>query len=445
MNLLKKYEQFILNPDPSKLWKSMRFILHWVTLPLKLIAIGGLMGYQIISKSMKKGREVPEPVDLDTRRKHFKSIFDRLPLYNTNELTLYVNRVPYYSTPNGYNHNPDHQCSRHSTFSFLMSKLDIKSEKIDKATRLHLQGQWLARGYNFHPEHGLTFNASSTSGDMLCGLNLAMLTTEDPMVKDKFDELVSHIIDNDYSLLEGAAPGKEDAGHELYMNLLKQAGYRPEAVRMKSARGMWQPGLETVGAQALTILATLRVADKKLGNLKARKAYRKLLWKYGYGLLSLAPTAYIDSKRGYFNDHNCLIALYVLSKLTDSSIGKLFWKIPMILVWSLSKHWYNGYFTGLLNETHPGTVSPQYIQDCMSFLYEETPRSYGFVDMKATNIPFSEQPANFNLLDEDEFSPDVPMDREIHDTPGDSNKVKTGLGFIAAAILLEDQPKRLLE
>lgn len=444
MNLIKKYEQFILNPDPSKLWKSIRFVLHWLTLPLKLIVIGSLMGYQIISKSLKQGRAVPEPVDLETRRTYFKSVFDRLPLFNTNEITLYTNRVPYYSVPNGYNHNPDHQCARHSTFSFLMSKLDIRSEKIDKATWMHMQGQWLARGYNYHPEHGLTFNAATTSGDMLCGLNLAVLTTQNEMVKEKFDQLVTHVVDNDYSLLEGASPGKEDAGYELYNKLLKQAGYRQEAVRMKSARGMWQPGLETVGAQALTILAALKLADKKLGNVKARKAYRKLLWKYGYGLLSLFPTAYIDSKRGYFNDHNCLIALYVLSKLSESKFSRLFWKIPMVLVWRLSVHWYNGYFTGLLNNAHPGTVSPQYIQDCVSFLYEEKPRSYGIVDTELKTVDFSEQPVTYNDLDEDEFSPDVPMDRETKEII-DNNKVKAGLGFIAAAILLEDDPKRLLE
>lgn len=446
MNFINIYSRFILNLNPSKLWKTVRFILHWLTLPIKLLMIGSLMAYQIISKSFKTGRPVPPTPDLDTRRSHFKHVFDRLPLYNTNELTLYATRVPYYSVPNGSNHNPDHQCARHSTFSFLMSKLGIKSDKIEKATWMHMHGQWLARGYSWGPD-GISFNASTTSGDMLCGLNLAVLNSTDQMVKEKYDQLVTHIINNDYSLLEGASPDKDEPAYEMYQKLLKNANLRPEAVRMKSARGMWQPGLETVGAQALTVLSALRLAEKKCANREAGKAYRKLLWKYGYGLLSIFPTAYIDKQRGYFNDHNCLVALYTLSKLSDSTAGRIFWKIPMYLVWSLSKHWYNGYFTGLLNDAHPGTVSPRYISDCLAFLYENRPRSYGFdlnTDIQTKIVTIEEQPVTFNLLPEDEFSPDVQMDKSV--TKFEENyKTKAGLGFISCAIMLEDSPKRLLE
>src|SRR5690606_22888301 len=107
---------------------------------------------------------------------------------------------------------------------------------------------------------------------------------------------------------------------------------------------------------ALTILASLRIASKVTDSSVCRKEYNNLLWRYGYGLLSLAPTAYIDSQRGYFNDHNCLISLYALFRLADSPLGKLFWALPMVYVWTLSRHWYNGYFTGLVRECIPWLI-----------------------------------------------------------------------------------------
>lgn len=439
--LIKWYTELILETKPTKTWKTIRFCLHWLTLPLKLIAIGGLGTYQIITKKLTvKPRQLSHSNETD-RYSYFKQVFDRLPIYHTNELKLYTNRVPYYSVPNGSNHNPDHQCSRHSTFAFLLNRMGIHDEAVDKATWMHMQGKWLVRGYNYGYD-GLNFNAQTTSGDMLCGLNLAVLSTKNAMVEEKFDQLVQHIIENDWALLEGASPDSDSNAYDLYQAKLKAAGLAPEKVLMKSERGMWQPGLETVGAQALTVLAALRIADKKLRSRDAAKAYKKLIWKYGYGLLSLAPTAYIDSKRGYFNDHNCLIALYVLSKLSDSRLGRLFWKIPMVFVWALSKHWYNGYFTGLLEDAHPNTVSPEYIQKCKDYLYEEQPRTFGYSQRQY--VVSKDEPVNYNYLPEDEFSPDIPHNEMI--TSGEEeHKIKTGLGFIASAVMLEKDPKKLLE
>lgn len=438
--ILKKYTELILNTKPSRTWKAIRFVLHWVTLPLKLILIGGLGTYQIIKHSFTKHRPYAV-ISPDVRKARFKTVFERLPIFHTTEIKLHVNRVPYYSVPNGSNHNSDHQCSRHSTFAFLLSKMGIHDELVDKATWMHMQGKWLCRGYEWGPE-GLHFNAKTTSGDMLCGLNLAVMTTENEATKERFDQLIHHIIENDYSVLEGQSPDSDSMAYDMYQRKLKEANYAIEKIEMKSERGMWQPGLETVGAQALTILASLKLAEKKLGSRDAKKAYNKLLWKYGYGLLSLFPTAYIDSKRGYFNDHNCLISLYVLSNLSSSRLGKLFWKIPMVYVWALSKHWYNGYFTGLLNSAHPGTVSEEYIEDCKGYLYENAPRTWGY--METTTSVSKEVPVTFNNLPEDEFSPDIPHNLEVI-TGNEDTKIKTGLGFIASAIMLEKDPRGLLE
>jgi hypothetical protein len=441
--ILKLYNELILKAIPTNNWIRIRFILHWLTLPLKIILIGSLGIFQIISKKFKRPRELTNK-ELPTyglKVKYFNEALNELPILKTLELECYVNRVPYFSYPNGYNHNPDHQCSRHSTYYFLMKKLGLNNEKMEIPLSMFMQNKWLARGFSWNPyENNIDYNVKSTSGDMLCGLNLAIMSQEHP--SEKFDQLITNIIENDYALLEGASPEKDDYGYDLYNKLLKESGYRMESVKMKSARGMWQPGLETVGAQALTILSALRLAEVKNGNREAGKEYRKLLFKYGYGLLSLFPTAYIDSKRGYFNDHNCLIALYVLSKCSKTKLGKLFWKIPMLYVWMLSKHWYNGYFTGLVKDCYPESVDQKYIDECIKYLYDQKPRTYVYAER--TEIKSKDEPVTYNLNVHDEFSPDVRYDMMISNVNENGDKYKTGLGFIANAIMLEKDPKVLL-
>jgi hypothetical protein len=324
-----------------------------------------------------------------------------------------------------------------------MSKLGKTNEAMAKGVYNHMQNRYLCRGYYINPyEDRMEYNVATTSGDMLCGLNLAVLAEKSSQttICDRFDYLVSKIIENDYALLEGVArTAKDDAGVELYKRLLHEAGQVPENVRMKSARGMWQPGLETVGAQALTILATLRLADKKLGSLEARKHYRKLIWKYGYGLLSLFPTAYIDKQRGYFNDHNCMISLYVLSKLADTKLSKWFWKQSMKYVWSLSKHWYNGYFTGLLYDAHPDLYDVQYVDRCYAYLLEadagnilNKPDSY-----ETIMLPNDHQPSRLGFIPEDEFYPDIAHDKEYLAKP-EAKWYRTGLGWVAGVVMLHE-------
>ncbi len=440
-NIINKYTNFVLQVNPSKSWKVLRFLLHWITLPLKLILIGGLGFYQILHKKFTARPRTPG----ENKLVKFDNVLSSLPIWNSKDGTVqtYVCRA-YVDRPiDGTNHNPDHQCSRHSTYYFLMSKLGKTNEALAKGVYNHMQNKYLCRGYYINPyEDKLEYNVATVSGDMLCGLNLAVLAEKSSQttICDRFDYLISKIIENDYSLLEGAArTSKDDAGVELYAKLLKEAGYVPENVRMKSARGMWQPGLETVGAQALTILSSLRIADKKLGSLEARKHYRKLLWQYGYGLLSLFPTAYIDKQRGYFNDHNCMIALYVLSKLADNKFTKWFWKQSMKYVWSLSKHWYNAYFTGLLYDAHPDLFDRQYVDKCYAYLLEadavnitNKPDNYETIMLQT-----DEQPVNIGYIPEDEFYPDIAHDKKYAADPA-ARWYKTGLGWVAGVVMLHE-------
>jgi hypothetical protein len=104
----------------------------------------------------------------------------------------------------------------------------------------------------------------------------------------------------------------------------------------------------------------------------------------------------------------------------------------MWYVWSLSKHWYNGYFTGLVKECYPELISDSYIEKCRAFLYENEPRTYGW-DNGSPYIIEKVTPVTYNELPEDEFSPDISHNQKIVG----GNQIRTGLGFIASAMLLE--------
>ncbi len=441
--MIKEYAKYILNVKPSVPWKIIRFILHWVTLPVKLALIGGLGITQIILKSFAKTRPVPEMPNKVTKRLHFQKVFNSLPVLRTEDVELYVNRVPFSDIPRRSNYNTDHQCSRHGTYAFLMNKLNRYNGRLDAAVAEHMQPNYLCRGWKLNPyEDAMQYNVSTTSGDMLCGLNLAMLGPVGDWAKEKYELMINDIIDHDYAILEGGTPELGNYEREVWDEQLAKVRYA-EGIRMKSSRGMWQPGLETVGAQALTLLSSLRIADKRLKSPTAEKEYKKMLWLYGYGLLSIFPTAYTDDRRGYFNDHNCLIALYTLSKLADNSLGRLFWKIPMVYVWLLSRHWYSAYFTGLVKDCYPGMVSTTYKNKCIAYLYENEPRTYGYIGGGKTVVT-KDIPVTYNDIGEDEFSPDI-RQNEKRVVADESAKIKTGLGFIAGAIMIEDNPKELID
>lgn len=464
--LYLNYLSLIIDTKPKTYWKIIRFFLHWVTLPLKLILIGSIGGYQIVRQLIFDKKRKVGQFNEDNRVKYFNHILSKLPVYKKlNSMELYVNRVEYWDSPQLWNHNTDHQASRHGVYCFLMGKLDKRNSDQDAALRMHIKrnGQ-LLRGFKLNPyDQQLVENQTTVSGDMLVGLSLGMLNLRKEIVeegkfldgttgflKERYDEMLASIVENDYSLLEGpGGPHHEDDHFKMWQKIqeINEKLIPSEQKQIKSVKGMWQPGLETVGAQALTLLCALRVGDKIIGSAYAKKEYRKMLWKYGYGLLSLFPTTFLKNKRGYFNDHNCITALYILSKLSDSKLGKLFWKIPMVYVWLLSKTWYNAYFTGLLEDAHPGTVSKNYINECKNYLYEEQPIHYSYDG--SSNVTPNEYPVKFNEMNQDEFWPD--KEHELLLPPGlddetkrltlsGAKKYKSGLGWLAAAVMIESDP-----
>jgi hypothetical protein len=385
--LVNRYTKFILRLEriPSY-WFALRLILHWLTLPLKLLVIGSLGVYQIIYQTLFfSNRDIPAQT-LEKKQSFVRNLFVKLPVVRSINEELYASRVPYYEKANGMNQNIDHQAAWHGVYTFIMSKLGKRNGFQDIAMSKHMKNGNLFRGYTFDGR----VNANTVSGDMLVGASLSMLDVKGgvmeglisqggagDVLRDKFDEMVINIIENDYALTEGGLP-EDGPERELYdEELLRHKGTK-DMVKIKSARGMWQPGLETVGAQAITILAAVRVADKKCGSLVPKRAYHKLIYRYGYGLLSLFPTAFTQSKRGYFNDNNCIAGLYVLAKLADSTLGRFFWTIPMVYVFLLSYRWRNGYFTGLLLDVAPylRPILKHHVQQCVNYLYEAPPIPY---------------------------------------------------------------------
>jgi hypothetical protein len=377
-------------------------------------------------------RELPDLKDKEDRKHQFIRLYNNLPIIHGETIQLHVCRSPHYGLPDGINHNDDHQGSRHGAYAFLMNKLNLGNQKIDKATRQHFLKEWgFARGYKI-TRLGYEYNARSTAGDQLIGLSLAMLHNPDTATKELFEQSIVSIIENDYALLEGGVPKDSDI-QAHYFKLITKNNMRPEKVKIKSSRGMFQPGLETVGAQALTILCALRVADVICNSTIAREHYNKLLWRYGYGLLSLFPTTFAPrGSRGYFNDHNCMVAAYILGSLSNK-LGRRYWGTIMLYLWSLSYRYYSGYFTGMVNEIIPGIISSSYIEKCKRYIYEEEPNTFALEEHKhiRTNL---EYPVKFNLMNQDEFHPD--LDQKI--TIG-VPAYRAGLGWLAHATMIDPE------
>lgn len=445
--MIEKYQRFILSVNPPKYWVILRFILHWLTIPVKLFIIGlNSLIMHLFYLPWLKVRRAPIMPSEETRRQRFLNVYKNLPVYDNGSMQLYVNRVDYYSLPDGVNHNTDHQCSRHATYSFILNKLGKGNDKLNRAMNRHMWKHILLRGYT---ENG-DYNSNTVSGDMLIGLSLGLLQAYNPPsakiqgdemrvvelttydeLRDSFELLLNGVIENDFSLLETARQNEDPIQREVWDLELKRKDFRPELIRIKSARAMFQPGLETVGAQSITLLAALKVAATTSKSVYLKKTYKKLFKNYGYGILSLLPTTFIPSKRGYFNDHNCLVSAYVLSKLSETKLEKWYWNIVALYIWSLSYPYHNGYFTGLVNDLMPGLISKKYLEKCVSFLYEQEPLTYSGTG--GDKIKPKSYPVPHNEQDRDEFH--VDKDPEI--LINYSGKVKSGLGFFSAASMLE--------
>lgn len=358
---MDKYYRLVLSTTPSKTWKAIRFVIHWITIPVKLLlnlsfGVPKILVNFVINKSELS---VQDYYDED-KKEDVQQLLRFLPVLNGDESDLYVSGVPSNRNPDGSNHETKDQCTKQGLYVFIKRKLNLDISDAENALSMHIQRRYLIRGFKKNPAGETIYNIQNVSADTLSGLNLGMLNTTNGGLRDKYYELIHSIIDNDYALLAHDRPSTNDPGYKIYMEKYKESAEQPWLIRMKSSQGCFEPGLSTSGMTALTLLASLRIGDKIVGAQDAKKEYKKMLWTYGYGLLGL-----------FSNDDRNLVSLYILSKLADSKFGKLFWKIPMVYVWLLGRNGYNGYYTGLVNDAYPGIVNDSYLQDCQNLLYDK--------------------------------------------------------------------------
>ncbi len=262
-NLSKFYQKhWLLNTKPSTIWKITRFFLHWLTLPIKILL--GLFA---------KGSPI-------------------LPTIDT-------------------------QCLRYGIHTFLSAKRGKADKNVIDGLGKFILGDYLACGV-INEQGSVKYNTKRVSGDMLCGLTLGINSVKDEVIQDKYEQLIASIIKNDYSLKEFDGPMDSKTGilSEIYKERLEEAGFDKFALNMKSNGASWSPGIEINGKKALIILAALRLSSVKNRDPLADKHYRKLLWRYGYGLLSIAHN----------DDSICEMARYVLIK---NAKYKWFWKRSM--------------------------------------------------------------------------------------------------------------------
>lgn len=277
-NILKDY---YLNLNPKKWYVALRTIVHFITIPYK-------MSRNLIFPE----QFVPENYELDE--------------------------------------DGSVSCDKQCLYYFFSDK---SSENTLELTKKLIQGKYLLKG--FDTKSGL-LDTRTVSGKNLAFLNLAVLNSKDADFKDGFELLISNIIKNDYSLIEYHRP-EIPLLAEIYDERLVEAMFRQEIVNMKSLYGRMCPEIDLEPKNALVILASLAIIDKKIKSQEGKKYFDKLFWRRGYCLLALAPS----------NDIESLISLYILIKLSN---GSWFWKIPMLFLCYINKNKYSDLQEALISD-----------------------------------------------------------------------------------------------
>lgn len=439
------YLSYDLQTTPSNLWKFLRFILHWLTLPIKLLIIGTL-GFIMILRNLfwLKSKDVPKLPDYFSRQEIWQYVFANLTILNTDQIQLYVNRVDLNETPNGVNHNVDHQAYRQGSFLFLMRLLGVNVERMERALGLHFQGKFgVSRGYYPTTQlSSMSINHQSTSGDMLIGSILGLLHCHNKDLLDRYDDVIHGIVNNDYGMREGSfLPPSDERLLDLWTKNMQQTGGQ---CNLKSARASWAPGLLTVGAQSLNILAAIKTGLTYRKSKILQQAYNRLLWGYGYGLLSLFPTAFIPSWRGYFNDHNCINSAYILARLSTNRFGKIWWSLIVLYVWLLSYKWYNPYFTYLTKTLWPHLIRDSYVDKCKDYFYNEGKVPQLFF-MEYVTAPTETTPKSYPIsYDQMNNGAEFYIDEPQFIKEGGTGPLKrNGLGWLFAASLSDIEEAKI--
>ncbi len=444
----------LMDLNPSLKWQYFRLTLHWISLPFKVLFnfING--SFIIIKNNLNfKIRSTIFNASLELKQQYFNKILNSLPILRTEAFKLYASGVPLKKIPDGYNHDNNRQLINQGILQFLFGQLNVIDEGLVSGTSLLISEYTLGLGIKLNPiDNTLITNVLSSNIECLSSLNIAMLSNQvkyntiledsyinttrgEDIFRERYERLVVNIIEhNDMSLLEGASPVDKFA-LKLYKEKLSELNGNSDYLLMKSHKSIMSPGIELTGKNALSLLAAVRIVEKKLKKRSWIKLYNSLIWKQGYGLLSL-----FSSSNSNENHLSRMTDLYVLSKLSDSPAGRYFWKCAMKFTWLLTKHTYNGFYTGLLEKAHPNSVNQDYINKCINFLCEEEPRNFSYGNTVSHNTKI--YPIKFNKQNDlgQKFNNNDEVFVDI-----ESERTRNGLEFLANLIMLERNPRTLIE
>lgn len=310
MKFIQDYNESQYLAQPTIMWIMLHNILHWVSLPFKVLYFIFNSFIILIKKrtvELKSTNQKSFSVD-------YAELLRNQPVWKTNLFNSYVDTIN--SEHDGKAHSRDSQTQLHSVYLFALSLTDLgkpylnHNSEMGLAKSIHTTGH-LASGYGYN-EHGENImNNKTPTLETLSALNLAVLTSKSEVIIDKYDQMVQSISDNSMGLLEADKPDNEITA-KLWSDSKAQMKFK-----IKSWKANMMPRLNVTGTEALVALATLKLGRKKGRNIDSEIAYKRLTNTFGYKIL--AATA---------NPENLEInipSLYVLAKSCDPTELN-FWK-----------------------------------------------------------------------------------------------------------------------
>jgi len=349
------------------------------------------------------------------------------PVYKSNHHHLYVCKVPFDQKPNGMNHNSDHSGLRNGVYLSIMKKIGIVNDDMIRSQNSHYDAckDEFHRGYYVHEDGSLEHHSyNPVSGDVAVGHCFAYIHQRDHMELD-MASIAYHCIKNQGFLTAGKI--------STVANFIPGIQGKPSETPV------------VVGAQNITYLAVVRSGmdavkrlDPAMRKFRGLPSYGYFAWHYykrlfiyGAFISVMFPTVGVWWRRSYNNDAICMMAAFILYKLSSNRLEKLIYGISGFYIWSLSWPWLNGFFSGLLREMLKKFPSEKYMSRCLLWAIDLAEVKYGSVGPKEKS---SEWPIDPKRLEFDEFAPE----RSHEDQYSDPSKIqyvyRDNVGQLAALV-----------
>lgn len=319
MKLVQDYKESQYLANPTTIWIVLHSILHWISLPFKLV----YFLFKALFILLKKAFTKVDATHHDPHTVDYAELLRNQPVWKTNLFNTYVDKLN--SEHDGKGHSRETQTLLHSVYMYVLSLTEEGKGYLEYnshmglAKSIHTTGH-LGSGYGYNEDGENIINNKTPTIETLSALNLAVLTSRSEVVVDKYDQMVENFSKNNYGLLEADIPD-----HPVTKKLWEDSNAQMK-FKLKSHKANMMPRLGVTGTEALVALATLKLGRKRGRNLESEKAYQKLC-KMGYKALALtADPANLEMN---------IPSLYVLAKSCDPKEVK-FYKRAMMLNAKLS-------------------------------------------------------------------------------------------------------------